>query len=115
MATDEYCAFGHIDMLPPVPHAVTMCELLLKGYVAGGDDAPGVVDLVALKQTKFLSHFEFIRRFHSREAYLEEIVSPQFRALRAGVAWALGSPFEDRLLHVRGTQPWPDASTGDFV
>lgn len=107
------CVFGHIDVLPPVPHSIPTCELLLTGYVSADSDVPGRIDVVALKQTRFRSHFELVRRFHSDDEYFEELASEKYRALRAALP-TLGSPYEDRVFSIADGQ-WPDAGVGDHV
>ena len=89
-------------------------EQVLRVLVGAGHP-PGTVDLAVLQQLYPANHFEVIGRFSSQAAYEAYLISAANLDYRRGVAPALASPYEDRLLSARGEQAWPGAGAGDVV
>jgi quinol monooxygenase YgiN len=89
-------------------------EQVLRVLVAAGRP-PGTVDLAVLQQLYAANHFEVIGRFSAEAAYEAHLISAANLDYRRGVAPALASPYEDRLLSARGEQAWPGAGVGDVV
>jgi quinol monooxygenase YgiN len=126
--TNEWCAIAHVDFRPSFADRGAFIaaqragdgpsfeegEQVLRALVAAGHP-PGTVDVAVLQQLHAANHFEVIGRFSSEAAYEAHLISTANLDYRRGVAPALASPYEDRLLGARSEPAWPAAGVGEVV
>jgi quinol monooxygenase YgiN len=128
MDGNEWCAIVHVDFRPAYASREAFIaalqsggisfeagEALLREFVAGTEHSSETIEVAVLQQLHAGNHFEVVARYRSEAAYQAQLSTPVHLAYRAGIAAALGSPYEDRLHGARGEQIWPLAELGDAV
>ncbi len=87
------CTVAHIDFMPNHTQTVTVLE----AYVARESHDPGVTHVELLQSITAPNHFTLLETFRDKAAYDGHIEAGYTRNFRAGIAPALGSPYDERL------------------
>ena len=91
---------SHVDFLPSGLKAVSF----LDAYVAQEQHDPDVVHAELLQSIEAPNHFTLIETFRNRDSYNRHLEAGYTRNFRAGIAAALGSPYDERLFHLHPVQ-----------
>ena len=95
-ANEAVYTVTHVDFLPSGLKAVSFLE----AYVAREQGDADVLHAELLQSIETPNHFTLLETFRNRDSYNRHVEAGYTRSFRAGIAPALGSPYDERLFHL---------------